>query len=154
MESIIKANEMLVKCTTNQKEVNKKRFESVQAIISHIISEYKASDFVASAKQNAISHFTKKILDDRECDSYTKRAAKIAYIILSNDYKMRKEFLSISQMEKLVEFKVEEVNNLFRYETKEEYLVAIKTLIKEAGVPKMVKIFSKTTARTYKTKND
>jgi ribonucleotide reductase alpha subunit len=154
MENLIKSNEMLLKCTVNAKEVTKKRFESVQSVIAHIIAEYKASDFIAAAKQNAISHFTKKILEDKECDAYTKRATKVAYSILSNDYKMRKEFLSLSQMEKLIEFRVDEVNNLFQYNNEIEYKLAAKTLIKQANVTKTVGVFSKTNARAYKNQKD
>ena len=148
MTNLIKANETLTKMTANIKLAQDKRYERVQAVINETLSFYKANKEVFSTKKNAVSVFLKTVYADKAIDAYTKRAVKIAKAVLIDGYKIRKEVLSLAQMEQLTKFGIRTVNDLMAIDNDDEYCEAVKALIKCAKVEKVTRVFSASKAKS------
>jgi len=145
MKNIQETNGTLVKMSANIKLAKEVRNASVKSAIDLTIEFSQENKEVFSTKKNAISTFIKSMLGDATVDAYTKRAVKVAKTILVDGYKMKKELLTISQMEQLAKFKKETVNELMDLE-EEFYIDAVKELINSAKVIKNTKVFNGTKA--------
>lgn len=145
MKTLIETNETLSKMTANIKLAKGLRAEAVKVAINSTLEFCKENRTVFSNKKNAINVFIKTVLTDKNVDTYTKRAIKVAKCILSDGYKMRKELLTLVQMEQLCSFKVNIINELMQ-EDEADYIDAVKELINSAK--KETKTFSKTKARS------
>lgn len=143
-ETITKANEDLTKARANAKLVISKRNNAVQTIITQIIEDSKAYKDTLSGK-NAVAQ-TIKDLELVDVDAHTKRALNVAKAILVDGKKIKKELLTLSQMEQLLCFNQAQINALMNIDDA-EYLDAVKDLINTAKVEKTVKVFSKTKAK-------
>lgn len=142
-ETITTANETLVKARENATKVITKRNSAVQTIVTQIIADSKAYKNTLSSK-NAVAEAVKD-LELTEVDAHTKRALKVAKAILVDGKKIKKELLTLSQMEQLLCFNIAQVNELMDYED-EEYVDMVKDLIDTAKVERIVRVFSKSKA--------
>lgn len=142
--TILKTNESNLKMTNNAKALKEIRVANVNEAISFIIENYKESDF--TNKKNFVAYFMKNNLNiakDVAIDNYTKRAVKVAAKIIVGNYKIKKEVLSLAQMEQLICFDNSIVNKLMK---SEDYIMEAKELIKLAKIEKTTKVFSKAKA--------
>jgi len=145
---ILEINESNIKMTNNVNNVKAIRIANVNEAISFIMDNYKASDF--TNKKNFVAYFMKNNLEiakDVKIDTYTKRAIKVASQIICGNYKMKKELLSLAQMEQLLAFDNALVNNLMN---SEDYVISAKELINSAKVTKTTKVFSAKKAKAVK----
>lgn len=142
--AILKLNDSNVKMTNNLGALKAIRIININEAIAFITSNYKESDF--TNKKNFISHFIKNNLGaeaDVKIDTYTKRAVTVAAKMIIGNYKMKKEELTLAQMEHLLCFDNSKVNALMK---SEDYVLACKDLISQAKVSKSTKVFSKAKA--------
>lgn len=146
METLIKANETLNKMSANIKLANDIRKETVQDVINSTLEAVKSSEINFSTKKNAISHFLKIALDDKKADTYTIRATKVAKVLLVDGYKIKKELLSLAQMEQILCFKKSTVIDLMKLDDA-DYVEAVKELINSAKIQKGAKVFNKSKAK-------
>ena len=147
MKNIAHYNQNFTKATINAKKVNEVRLENVNEAINFIMDNYKSSDF--TNKKNFVSYFINNTLNidskETQIDAYTKRVIKVAKALICDGYKIKKELLTIAQMENLIAFNSQKVNNLMKAD---DYLMAVKELKETAKVEKKVKIFSKAKAKS------
>jgi hypothetical protein len=136
-----KANETLLKMTNNMAAAKAIRANTVNVVIDATLEYCKENKETFSTKKNAIADFIKRAMDDKSADNYTKRAVKVAKYILVDGHKMKKEELSLAQMEQLCHFKVNIVNALMEL-SGDDYLIAVKELIKLAKVETKATKFS------------
>ena len=127
---LINANQTLVNMTENIAKAKAIRVTSVNDVIKATIEFSRENSEVFSSKKNAISVFLKTVYGDKNVDTYTKRATKVAKAILVDGYKLRKEFLTLAQMEHLCSFTKATVNGIFEEFDDEEYVLAGKRLNK------------------------
>lgn len=139
---LINANQSLVNMTENISKAKAIRVASVNEVIKATIEFSRENSEVFSSKKNAISVFLKTVYGDKNVDTYTKRAVKVAKAILMDGYKLRREFLTLSQMEHLCAFTKATVNGIFEEFDDEEYILAVKDLINDAKIIKQTKVFS------------
>lgn len=139
---LINGNQSLVNMTENIAKAKAIRATSVNDVIKATIEFSKENNEIFSSKKNAISVFLKSVYGDKQVDMYTKRAVKIAKAILVDGYKLRREFLTLAQMEHLTAFTKATVNGIFEEFDDEEYILAVKDLINDAKIVKQTKVFS------------
>lgn len=145
---ITTANETLVKMTNNQKLVKATRIEALNVVISECISFAKENSTVfTDGKKGAVKAFINNTLKDKAVDAYTKRAIKVAKFIVVDGYKIKKELLSLAQIEQLICFNKAQVNGLMKLEG-DEYIAEVKELINTAKIEKTTKIFSAKKAKS------
>ena len=140
MKSIIANNTVLQNMTANIKKAQKLRVDTVNALITDVLIEGKKHDTFTSRKA-ANKYVVQNLLEDVKTDAYTKRAVVIAGKIIVDGYKAKRELLTFAQLEQLLKFKVERVNALMTLED-DDYINAVKELIKSAKVERKVKVFS------------
>ena len=136
-----KANDTLTKMTNNMAAAKAIRANTVNVVIDATLDYCKENKETFSTKKNAIADFIKRAMDDKSADIYTKRAIKVAKCILVDGHKMKKEELSLAQMEQLCHFKANIVNALMDL-SGDDYLIAVKELIKLAKVETKATKFS------------
>jgi len=124
----------------NIKKAKTIRANTVQSIIRDTLDYASDHKDIFSTKKNAISTFIKQYINS-DVDNYTKRALKIAKFILVDGYKIKKELLSLAQMEQLLTFNKNTVNKLMTLDD-EIYILEVKELIKSAKIEKTTKVFS------------
>ena len=133
-------NETLSNMSDNIKKAQTIRANTVQSIIRDTLDYASDHKDIFSTKKNAISTFIKQYINS-DVDNYTKRALKIAKFILVDGYKIKKELLSLAQMEQLLTFNKNTVNKLMTLDD-EIYILEVKELIKSAKIEKTTKVFS------------
>ncbi len=134
-------NETLANMSDNINKAKTIRANTVQSIIRDTLDYATDHKEIFSTKKNAISVFIKRELS-ADVDNYTKRALKVAKFILVDGYKIKRELLTIAQMEQLLTFNKNVINSLMSVEDDELYIDAVKVLIKSAKVEKTTKVFS------------
>ena len=134
-------NETLANMSDNINKAKVIRANTVQSIIRDTLDYANDHKEVFSTKKNAISTFIKNNLQGGEVDNYTKRALKVAKFILVDGFKIKRELLTIAQMEQLLTFNKNTVNQLMSLED-ELYIIEVKELIKSAKIEKTTKVFS------------
>lgn len=139
---LLNSNQTLVNMTENIAKAKAIRITSVNDVIKATIEFSRENSEVFSSKKNAISVFLKSVYGDKQVDTYTKRAVKVAKAILMDGYKLRREFLTLAQMEHLTAFTKETVNGIFEEFDDEGYIIAVKDLINDAKIIKQTKVFS------------
>lgn len=139
---LLNSNQTLVNMTENIAKAKTIRVTSVNEVINATIEFSRENSEVFSSKKNAISVFLKSVYGDKVVDVYTKRAVKVAKAILVDGYKLRREFLTLAQMEHLCAFTKATVNGIFEEFDDEEYILAVKDLINDAKIVKQTKVFS------------
>ena len=146
MTNLIESNRKLTNMSKNIKTAQEKRVVAVQDAINAVLDYTKNNKEIFVNKKTCIAIFCKEYLADKSIDIYTKRAIKVARMVLVDGYKMRKELLTLAQMEQLLTFTKKSVNDLM--DTEEEfYLEKVKELIKSAKVKKSTKVFSSAKAK-------
>jgi len=138
--SINTQNETLDNMTTNINKAQIIRKDTVQNIIRDVLDYATTHKDVFSTKKNAIATFIKQNLNS-DVDNYTKRALKVSKFLLVDGYKVKRELLSLAQIEQLLTFNKNTVNKLMSLED-ELYIIEVKELIKSAKVEKTTKVFS------------
>ena len=141
MNSINTNNETLNNMTENIKKAQDIRTNTVQSIIRDTLDYATTHKDVFSTKKNAIAVYIKQNLASGEVDNYTKRALKVAKLVLVDGYKIKRELLTIAQMEQLLSFNRNIVNSMMTIND-DEYVDAVKELIKSAKIEKTTKVFS------------
>ena len=141
MNSINTNNETLNNMTENIKKAQDIRTNTVQSIIRDTLDYATTHKDVFSTKKNAIAVYIKQNLASGEVDNYTKRALKVAKLVLVDGYKIKRELLTIAQMEQLLSFNKNIVNSMMSIND-DEYVDAVKELIKSAKIEKTTKVFS------------
>ena len=141
MNSINTNNETLNNMTENIKKAQDIRTNTVQSIIRDTLDYATTHKDVFSTKKNAIAVYIKQNLASGEVDNYTKRALKVAKLVLVDGYKIKRELLTIAQMEQLLSFNKNIVNSMMTIND-DEYVDAVKELIKSAKIEKTTKVFS------------
>lgn len=144
---LLNSNQTLVNMSENIAKAKAIRVTSVNEVIKATIEFSRENSEIFSSKKNAISVFLKSVYGDKAVDVYTKRAVKIAKAILIDGYKLRREFLTLAQMEHLIAFTKATVNGIFEEFDDEEYILAVKDLINDAKIVKQTKVFSVTKAK-------
>jgi len=145
---ITTANDTLIKMTNNQKLVKATRVEALNIVISECIAFGKENSTVfTDGKKGAVTAFINNTLKDKAVDGYTKRAIKVAKFIVVDGYKIKKELLSLAQIEQLICFNKAQVNGLMKFEG-DEYITEAKELINTAKIEKTTKIFSSKKAKS------
>jgi len=127
-------NETLANMSDNINKAKVIRANTVQSIIRDTLDYANDHKDVFSTKKNAISVFIKQYLNS-DVDNYTKRALKVAKFILVDGYKVKRELLTIAQMEQLLTFNKNTINKLMSLDD-ESYITECKELIKSAKVEK------------------
>ena len=141
-KTLTKANSDLVKATELVKTINVKRTKAVNDIITATIEYASTHKDVFSTKKTAVKIFLSDMLEDKAADNMTKRAVRIAKTILVDGYSIKYNLLSLAQMEQLTKFSKSSVKKLFVIKEDDEYIDAVKELIKSAKVEKTTKVFS------------
>ena len=144
-------NTKLVDMTNNIKTAQTVRANNVRSVINETIAYGNDNKDLFTNKKNAIATFIKVNLTDKEVDTYTKRALKIAKLTLVDGYKAKFDLLTIAQTEQLFTFNKNEVAKLMKFED-DDYIVAVKELIKTAKVERKTKVFSAKLAKKVSTK--
>ena len=139
---LLNSNQTLANMTENIAKAKAIRITSVNDVIKATIEFSRENSEVFSSKKNAISVFLKSVYGDKTVNIYTKRAVKVAKAILMDGYKLRREFLTLAQMEHLTAFTKETVNGIFEEFDDEGYIIAVKDLINDAKIIKQTKVFS------------
>jgi len=133
-------NETLANMSSNITKAQDIRKNTVQSIIRDTIEYANDHKDLFSSKKNAIAVFIKTHLN-ADVDAYTKRALKVSKLILVDGYKVKRELLSLAQMEQLLTFNKNSVNQLMAHDG-ELYTDEVKALIKTAKIEKSTKVFS------------
>jgi len=133
-------NETLANMTDNITKAQTIRANTVQSIIRDTLDYANDHKEVFSTKKNAISVFIKQHLNSN-VDTYTKRALKVAKLILIDGYKVKRELLTLAQIENLLTFNKNTVNKLMQFDG-DMYIDEVKELIKSAKIEKTTKVFS------------
>ena len=144
---LLNSNQTLVNMSENIAKAKAIRVTSVNEVIKATIEFSRENSEVFSSKKNAISVFLKSVYGDKNVDTYTKRAVKVAKAILMDGYKLRREFLILSQMEHLCAFTKATVNGIFEEFDDEEYILAVKNLINDAKIERKTLVFSASKAK-------
>jgi len=145
---IKKANETLVKMTNNQALVKATRIDALNVVITECIKFGKENSTVfTDGKKGAVQSFINNTLKDGAVDNYTKRAIKVAKFIVIDGYKVKRELLTLAQIEQLICFNKAQVNGLMTYEG-DEYILEAKELIDTAKITKTTKVFSPKKAKS------
>jgi hypothetical protein len=139
-------NETLVNITNNIATAKELRNNAVSDVIATILNLASENSDLFTTKKTAITVFCKQYINS-DIDNYTKRAVKVAKCILVDGYKVKKEVLTLSQIENLLTFNKNLVNKLMKIEDDEDYIQAVKDLINTAKVEKTTKVFSKSLAK-------
>lgn len=139
-------NETLTNMTENISKANVIRKNTVQSIIRDTLDYASDHKDVFSTKKNAIATFIKTNLNG-EVDNYTKRALKVAKLILVDGYKVKRELLSLAQIEQLLTFNKNTVSAMMKIEDDDMYIENVKALIKSAKIEKTTKVFSASMAK-------
>lgn len=133
-------NETLANMSSNITKAQDIRKNTVQSIISDTIEYANDHKEIFSNKKNAIAVFIKQHLNS-DVDAYTKRALKVTKFILVDGYKVKRELLTLAQMEQLLTFNKNTVNKLMSLD-EDVYILEAKELIKSAKIEKTTKVFS------------
>jgi len=151
MKTLLEVNNGLNKARTNSIKVKEVRATSVQDAVEAIFALYHDKKELFSGNRKMLM---KLIIADQlanvNVDDYTKRAIRVANKLLIDGYKVRKELLTLSQIENLMQFDKGLVNVLMNTEDDEIYVTEVIELIKTATVETVTKAFSAKLARTIK----
>ena len=150
MKTLIEANKNLNKATAVITTAKLNRATAVNDTMDAIFDIYNDKKELFANRRTAMRLIIQELLNVKTIDPYTKRAIKVARIVLVEGYKMKKELLSLAQLEALSCFDKTVVNKLMKTEDDEDYVEACKELIKTAYVEATAKTFSKATAKTVK----
>ena len=114
--------------SANKQLVDSTRATIVNEIITLIIEESKGHEF--TNKRVAQKWIIEELLsdDNKNLDTYTKRAIKLAKAILVEGYKVKKELLTLAQAENVCKEEKATVNGLMNYD-EEEYVEEVKEVI-------------------------
>lgn len=107
------------------------------------------SEIKQTSEKSLIKTVQKKT--ELQLNNDTKRVLKISHKLI-NGYKVKKELLTLAQIEQLITFNKSIVNQYMSIKEDEEYIDSIKELIKNAKVERVTKVFSSKQARNYKEK--
>ena len=147
MSNLIKSNSTLINATETITLINTARIGNVRDIVNGAINEGKEGRNEFTSKKNAIAKYIENELGkSAKVDNFTKRALKIAKLILVDGYKIKLELLTLAQMEQLTAFSKNNVKALMTLDD-EIYVDAVKELIKTAKIAKNTNIFSKALAK-------
>lgn len=133
MTNLINKNETLNKITNVLAKAKDDRASIVNEVITLIIEEGKNQAEYFTTKKQAQKYIIEYMLEDinkDEVNGYTKRALYVAKAILIDGVKIKKEFLSLAQAEKLVRCDKALVNRAMSIESEEDYIYEAKTIIK------------------------
>jgi hypothetical protein len=111
------------------------------------VSEIKKLDEKSLVKVIQYKVATAEGIEDFKLNNDTKRILKISHKLISG-YKVKKELLSIAQIEQLITFNKETVNSIMNIQDDESYLDAVKEIIKTAKINTSTQVFSVKLART------
>ena len=128
MKSLKELNINLNKMSTNKQLVDSTRATIVNEIITLIIEESKGHEF--ANKRVAQKWIIEELLsdDNKNLDTYTKRAIKLAKAILVEGYKVKKELLTLAQAENVCKEEKATVNGLMELDG-DEYIEDVKECI-------------------------
>ena len=146
MNTITTLNTKLTKATKSLEALNVTRAEMVQAVITEVLN-YSKSDEIFTNRKTAMKHFIKTELTSKTVDAYTKRALKVASAILVDGYKVKRELLTLAQIEMLLKFSKNSINALMKLE-EDDYIIGVKELIKSANIIKEASAFSASVAKS------
>lgn len=149
--AFVTLNSNLSTATSNIIKANIARQSNVKDILG--LCQNLAKDNKSSFGSNKLakSHYINSLLNISKenkvnVDKYTRRAITIAYKIIVEGYKVKKEFLTLSQMEQITSFSVNTCNSHMTFDA--TYLDEVKATIKTAQVTITSKKFHKATAGT------
>lgn len=140
--------------TSLQAELTTTRDEKVTSTNNHNLALRKGIDTLKDlfGSVSEIKQLSEKVLirtiqkrTNLKLKDNTKRVLKISHKLI-NGYKIKKELLTIAQIEQVLTFPKSIVNDYISFED-EDYLDEIKDLIKSAKVEKTTKVFSPKVAR-------
>lgn len=146
LDNLNKLDTELNKMALAAEKIRKDKSNNIQLIISEVLSDSKEYKEIFTSSKKGVAHAISLKLQDKKLDSYTKRALKVASKILVDGYKMKKELLSLAQMEQLICFDISLVNALMSV-ADEFYLDEAKDLINKGKITKNTKVFSKEKAK-------
>lgn len=112
------------------------------------------SEIKALNEKALIRTVNKKVQEKTGDEDFTlnvdaKRVLKIAHKLI-NGYKVKKELLSVAQIEQIVQFDKVHVNKLMKIKDDASYVDAVADLIKSARVERKTNVFSAKKARAHK----
>ena len=139
-------NTTFTKATNTITKIGEARQNTVKDVIKLCIEDAKANKHNFTSKKTAIASYIKETLGDAKADNYYKRSLKVAKSILVDGYKLKTELLTLAQMEQLTAFNKNVVNALMSLD-EDEYIEAVKDVIKSAKVTKSTKVFSRAVAK-------